>query len=70
MIGYRDERIDIIELKGKATPAILGHIKAEKFLYDRDHSVGLPTRMIVIAREKTPELHTLAEAENIQLIMV
>lgn len=70
VIGYKNNEIDIIEVKNKATPAVLGHIKAEKFLYDRDHGAGSKTKMIIIAREMTPELDTLAKAENIQLILV
>jgi hypothetical protein len=70
VIGYRDKEIHIIELKNKATPGVIGHLLTEKLLYDRDEKPTLPTKMIVIAREMTPELDILAEAQGVKLILV
>ena len=70
VIGYGNDEIHLIELKGKASPAVLGHIRAEKLLYDRDEADGEPTKMIVIAREATPEMTMLAKADDVSLILV
>ena len=70
VIGYKGEEVHLIELKKRATPAILGHLRAEKLLYDRDEANGAKTTMFVIAREATPELDMLAAADNITLILV
>lgn len=70
VIGYGNKETHLIEIKGRATPAILGHLRAEKLLYDRDEAAGEQTKMFVIAREATPEMSMLAKADKITLILV
>ena len=70
VIGYGNKEVHIIELKKKATPGILGYLKAEKILYDRDENTGPPAKMVVIAREATPDMDTFIEAAGISLILV
>ena len=70
VIGYGDSEIHVIELKNRATPAVLGHVRAEKIFFDRDEKPDKPTKAIVIAREMTPELDHIARASFVELILV
>ena len=70
VIGYGNRYTHLIELKGRADPAVLGHLRAEDVFYDRDEAGDQTSEMIVIAREATPELDMLAKADGITLILV
>ena len=70
VIGYQGDAVYITELKKRATPAVLGHLKAEKLFFTRDHENNKNVIMLLIARDMTPELDMLAKAEDIHFILL
>lgn len=69
-IGYRDQEIHIIEIKKRATPAVIGQVLADKNLYIRDENPQLPVKAVIIAREAAPDMDFLAASNGIFLIIV
>ena len=70
VIGYRIERIDIIEIKQKATPSAIGQILLYKKIYDEEQKPTIPTRAVIVARDTTPQVTEMCLEYNITLIIV
>ncbi|MFQ5751799.1 MAG: hypothetical protein ACE5HI_07365 [bacterium] len=70
VVGYRNNEIHIIELKKRATPAVIGQVLADVALWVRDYGNTPPVKAVVIARDATPEMDFLAASHNVFLIEV
>lgn len=70
VIGYKDETIDIIELKQKAQFYTVGQVKGYWRTWSKEHSPPEPPRVLVITGEAAPEVGEVAQAEGVVLIVV
>ena len=69
-VGYREGGIDIIELKGKATPSAIGQVLSYRTLYLKQIKSTVPVRAVIITRETAPEMDALCEEHGVNLILV
>ena len=70
VVGYKNGRIDLIEVKNQAVPSAIGQLKMYKTLYDREIKPSMPTYPIIIARSQTPFMSETCKSEGILLILV
>ncbi len=69
VVGYTDSEIHLIEVKGRASPAVIGQVLADYELYVRDHNPQKPVKPFVICREYTPHMDFLCAQKGIYLIL-
>ena len=70
VVAYRENSIDIIELKNKAVPGTIGQVLVYKNLYDREMKPTKPTSAIIIARNSSPDMDRLATEHGVTLLLV
>lgn len=70
VVGFKDGRADIIELKQRATPRALGQVVSYAHLYERDVDPASRPRPVVITDEAMPDMPHLAARAGVRLIVV
>jgi hypothetical protein len=70
VVGFKDETIDLIELKQSATMRAIGQVNGYTRLYIRDFSPPEPPRQLIITDALMPEMTALAADAGVILIVV
>lgn len=70
VIGYKDDQVDIIELKRAATMRALGQVKGYLALHVRDNPSPVEPKPVVITDVLMPDMQHLAFAADVQLVVV
>mgnify|MGYP001568292557 CR=1 FL=1 len=70
VIGVKDGRIDIIEIKPIANARALGQIIQYDYLYERDFAPTGETRSVIVCGEVPPNMQEIADEHTIILIVV
>lgn len=70
VVGFKEGKISIIELKQSATFRAIGQVKAYGKLYARDIGNTLPIEYIIITDVLMPDMQELAEQEDVSIVVV
>ena len=70
VVGKKNGKIDIIELKPKAGPSTIGQVKGYRLLYMRDEVVNITPNMIIITDQLMPNMEFMAKEEGVKIIVV
>jgi hypothetical protein len=70
VVGFKDGKIAIIELKQSATFRAIGQVKAYGKLYARDIGNTLPVEYIIITDNLLPDMKELSDQEDVNIIVV
>ena len=70
VIGHKNGKIDIIELKPKAGPSTIGQVKGYQHLYMRDEESKITPGLIIITDQLMPNMDFLAKQEGVKIIVV
>lgn len=70
VIGFDKDRINIIEVKPRATPSTIGQVLSYKMLYDRDEEPTQDTAAVIITDVETPSMAWLCKRQGVYLIVV
>lgn len=70
VVGYKDDQIDIIELKPRASTSALGQVNGYRHLFMRDYSPPETPKAVVITNELLPEMGELAHAAGVTIVVV
>jgi len=66
VLGQRDDRIDIIEVKPVLRPSAVGQVLTYKNLFDQQFSPKRPTRAVILFQIAQPDMIQTAEKLNIE----
>lgn len=69
VVGESEDFIDIIEIKPKAGPSVIGQVKGYKALFERDEEPKKPVRAIIITDMLNPNMEWLCKKEGVILIV-
>lgn len=70
VLGYKEQHIDLIEVKPAASPASIGQLIGYKILYERDIKPTLPIMPTIITDEEKLNMRMLCEAQGVKLFVV
>lgn len=70
VIGYKGDKIDIIEIKPDAGPSSIGQIISYVTLYARDENPTKALRPVIITNSLKPNMSFLARSEGVHVIVV
>jgi len=70
VVGFKQEQIDIIELKPRAKASAVGQVKLYKKLYKRDYKPPTGPMAIIITDEMAKDVKEFANEEGVEVIIV
>lgn len=70
VVGFKGERIDIIELKPSAGASAVGQVLMYKKLYKKDYTPPTEPRCIIITDKVNPDTSEFAEDSGVKVIVV
>jgi hypothetical protein len=70
VIGFKNNDIDIIELKPYAGTGAVGQVKAYGVLYKKTYDANASPNLIVMSDVEQRDTRTVAEAEGVKLIII
>lgn len=70
VVGYKGERIDIIELKPRAGSSALGQVAGYGVLYKKDYTPPTEPNLVVITDQLGTDMDTLSSSMGVKLIVV
>jgi len=70
VVGHKDGKIDVIELKPNAGPSTIGQIKGYKALYERDEEIKDSVGAVIITDVLRPNMEWLCKQEGVVLVIV
>lgn len=70
VVGYKGNRIDIIEVKPEAGPSTVGQVKYYKKLFIEDFKPTGPVRCVIVTDEAKPGMVEFCITEGVQLVMI
>lgn len=70
VLGYKDGRIDLIEVKPEAGAASLGQLRGYVDLYTRDEKPSLPIFPVLVTDVLRPNMDFLSAQQGIKIIVV
>jgi len=70
VMGFKNNSIDIIELKPYAGTGAVGQVKAYGVLYKKTYDANANPNLIVISDVEQRDTRTVAEAEGVKLIII
>lgn len=70
VLGYTDNRIDVIELKPRAGTSTIGQVEAYRELLLRDEMPNYKIGMVIITDFLMPNMEYLCKQKGIQLIII
>lgn len=70
VVGFKDGRTDIIELKAGSNTSAVGQILKYKKLYEKTYGNSNSVNLLIITDNTSRDLATTLEGENIKLIVI
>jgi len=70
VLGYKDDTIDLIEVKPEAGPSTIGQLLGYVSLYERDEKPSKPVRPIIITDMLRPNMEFLTQQQGVTLFVV
>lgn len=70
VVGFKGDRIDIIELKDYAGTRAIGQVIGYRRLFNRGYNPSTPPSLVIITDVLRADTKIIAEEENIKIIVV
>ena len=70
VLAYKGDTIDLIEVKPRASAAVLGQVTSYVHLYERDEKPTLKVRPVILTDELLPNMELLSKVNGVEIIVV
>lgn len=70
VVGYKENEVDIIEVKPKATASAIGQVLIYKLLWERQFSPTMPVIPTIVSEYEMPDMRYLTNRLSINYIIV
>lgn len=70
VVGWRDGKPEVIELKPAASASAIGQVSGYSYLYARDINDGVKPAALIITDRLLPEMEELADVQGVRIIAV